>query len=132
MLLYILDINYLSSSAILGFRTTIPLYSSLYYRPIFLAKTFLSVLETCANISSRLYTIRTCRYCTYSTKSFYILLLSGFYLLLRTKHSDNNSIYPPPHTLFSVLLYTAYVLYYMLGSRGVLRVLALYSLSLRL
>ena len=130
MLLYILDINYLSSSAILDFYTTIPLYSSLYYRPIFLARTFLNILETCANIFFRLYAIRIYRYYTYSIKSFYMSLPFDFYLLPRTKYFDNNSIYSPPHTLSSVLLYAASVLYYILGSREVLRVLALCSLSL--
>ena len=57
LLPYILDINYLDSSAILGSYTTIPLYSSLYYRLVFLTKTFLSILEIYANISFVLYAI---------------------------------------------------------------------------
>ena len=124
-LLNILGINRLSSNTILDSYTTILPCSNPYYRPIFLTKTFLSVLETYANIFSRLYTIRTCRYYICSIRSSYTLLPFVRYPLPRTKLPNNNSTYLFLYTLSNVLFYATYVLYYRLGSRGVLKVLAL-------
>ena len=59
LLSYILDISRLGSSAILDSYTIVPLYSNLYYYPIFPTRIFLSVLETYANTFFKLYTIRT-------------------------------------------------------------------------
>ena len=131
MPLSVLGISRLSSSAILDFRTTAPLCSNLYYRSVFLTKTFLNILETCANIFSRLYATRTYLYCMRSTKSSCILLLFSPFLLLRTKRLSDNNTSPPLRILSNVLSYTISVSYYMLGSREALRVLALCILLLR-
>ena len=57
LLPYILGINYLDSSAILGSRTITLLYSSPYRYPVFLARILLSVLGIRASIFFILYTI---------------------------------------------------------------------------
>ena len=123
---YILGISRLDSSAILGFRTTILLCSNLYYYPIFPTKTSLSVLGTYANIFFKLYTIHTCRYYIYSTRSSCILLPFRFFLLLRARHPSGSGTCLLLHILSSILFYIVYILYYRLGSREVLGVLALY------
>ena len=124
-LLDILDINRLSSSAILGSRTTVLPCSNPYRRLVSLNKTFLSVLETCANISSKLYAIRIYRYCMCFTRSSCTLLPFVRYSLPRTKLPNNSGTCLPLHTPSNVLFYIACVLYYRLGSREVLKVLAL-------